>query len=170
MKLYKISEIAKTFNISRETLIYYDTINLFKPAYIDQENGYRYYNDENISDLYFISMLKKANFSLKEIKDYINCKNTSDSIELLNKKLQQIKDKISILQNSAEFISDKIQEIENISNQDGCTPFLETLNDVFVFQIEISEPKSEKELIEGIHTLNELRKKYSLEKAKRITI
>lgn len=170
MKFYKISEIAKTFNISRETLIYYDTINLFKPAYIDQENGYRYYNDENISDLYFISMLKKANFSLKEIKDYINCKNTSDSIELLNKKLQQIKDKISILQNSAEFISDKIQEIENISNQDGCTPFLETLNDVFVFQIEISEPKSEKELIEGIHTLNELRKKYSLEKAKRITI
>ena len=169
MKLYKISEIAKTFNISRETLIYYDTIHLFKPIYIDNENGYRYYNDENISDLYFISMLKKANFSLKEIKEYIQCKNTNESIDLLNKKLQQIKDKIITLEKSAEFIADKIQEIKNISNQEDCSPFLESLNDISIFQIEIFEPKSEKELIEGIHSLNILRKKYNLEKVKRIT-
>ena len=169
MKFYKISEIAKTFSISRETLIYYDTIGLFKPIYIDDENAYRYYNDENISDLYFITMLKKANFSLKEIKEYIQCKNTDDSIKLLDKKLQQIHTQISTLMKSSEFVSDKIQEIKNISNQDGCNPFLESLNNISIFQIDIFEPKSEKELIEGINSLNILRKKYNLEKAKRVT-
>ncbi|MEG3012977.1 MAG: MerR family transcriptional regulator [Cetobacterium sp.] len=170
MKLYKISEIAKTFGITRETLIYYDSIDLFKPHTTDKDSGYRYYSDESISDLYFIIMLKKNNFSLKEIKEYINCKNTTESIKLLNNKLKQIKQNIELLQQSASIISDKINEIEKISDSEGCIPFFEYIKINPTLLMSIEEPKSEKELFEGIQKLNKIRKSTGLEKAKRVTI
>lgn len=37
-----ISEMAKLHGITRQTLIHYDSIDLFKPAKVDT-NGYRYY-------------------------------------------------------------------------------------------------------------------------------
>ena len=59
-KKYKIGEVAKLFNISRRTLLHYDEIDLFKPIIIDENNGYRYYLEEQLMDLYFILDLKKA--------------------------------------------------------------------------------------------------------------
>ncbi|MFQ7474074.1 MAG: MerR family DNA-binding transcriptional regulator, partial [Anaerovoracaceae bacterium] len=38
---FSIGELSKYQNISKQTLIYYDKINLFKPAYINPSNGYR---------------------------------------------------------------------------------------------------------------------------------
>ncbi len=41
--MYAISEMASLFNVSRQTLIYYDKIGLFKPAVVN-EKGYRFYS------------------------------------------------------------------------------------------------------------------------------
>ena len=41
--LFSIGELSKLQNLSRQTLIFYDKIGLFCPAYVDPENGYRYY-------------------------------------------------------------------------------------------------------------------------------
>ena len=38
-----IGELSRYQNISKQTLIYYDQIGLFRPAYVDPDNGYRYY-------------------------------------------------------------------------------------------------------------------------------
>ncbi len=42
--LFSIGEVAKQQNISRQTLIFYDKIGLFRPAYVDPATGYRYYS------------------------------------------------------------------------------------------------------------------------------
>lgn len=42
--LFSIGEVSKYQNISKQTLIYYDKIGLFRPAYVDPDNGYRYYS------------------------------------------------------------------------------------------------------------------------------
>ena len=47
---YRITEVAKFFNISRQTLIYYDKIGLFKPHKVQDENSYRYYSSQQFSD------------------------------------------------------------------------------------------------------------------------
>ena len=52
--MYAISEMASLFNVSRQTLIYYDKIGLFKPAVVN-EKGYRFYSPTQIphaSDLH----------------------------------------------------------------------------------------------------------------------
>ena len=42
--IFTIGEIAKLFNISTKALRLYDRIDLLKPAYINEETGYRYYS------------------------------------------------------------------------------------------------------------------------------
>ena len=39
--MFSIGELASYQNISKQTLIYYDKIGLFKPAYVDPDNKYR---------------------------------------------------------------------------------------------------------------------------------
>lgn len=66
--LYGIGEMAKISNISIQTLRYYDEINLFKPAYIDPQTNYRYYQDAQLYQLDLIKSLKYVGTSLNDIK------------------------------------------------------------------------------------------------------
>lgn len=52
-----ISEMAKLHGITRQTLIHYGSIDLFKPAKVDT-NGYRYYYKYQILYLREIGFLK----------------------------------------------------------------------------------------------------------------
>lgn len=72
---YTISELARFFNISSQTLRYYDKIGLYKPAYVEKKTGYRYYTYEQFFTLSLIIQLKKLNFSLKDIQRYSDVKN-----------------------------------------------------------------------------------------------
>lgn len=69
--MYKIGDFSKKVSIPVKTLRYYDEINLFKPSYIDDFTGYRYYTDEQIEQIKKIIMLKELNLSLKNIEDYL---------------------------------------------------------------------------------------------------
>ena len=41
--MYSIGEFSKIGSVSTKTLRYYDEIGLLRPAYVDEENRYRYY-------------------------------------------------------------------------------------------------------------------------------
>jgi len=44
--MIKIKEFANLCQCSTQTLRYYDRIKLLSPAYVDDENGYRYYKHQ----------------------------------------------------------------------------------------------------------------------------
>ena len=69
--LFSIGELSKLQNISRQTLIFYDKIGLFCPAYVNPENGYRYYSAAQLDFLDTICIMKRIGFSLDEIKSYL---------------------------------------------------------------------------------------------------
>ena len=48
---FSIGELADFQQISKQTLIYYDKIGLFRPAYVDPQTGYRYYSASQIDYL-----------------------------------------------------------------------------------------------------------------------
>ena len=54
---YTVSELAKLFGISAQTLRYYDKIGLFQPDDIDETNNYRYYSYEQFFRLSMIVQL-----------------------------------------------------------------------------------------------------------------
>ncbi|URZ16578.1 MerR family transcriptional regulator [Clostridium felsineum] len=77
-----ISQMAKIHNLSRQTLIYYDKIDLFKPIYIDK-NAYRYYSVYQIPFLREICFLKSIGVKLEDIKKHIKNRDTRSAISLL---------------------------------------------------------------------------------------
>ena len=68
---FSISEFAALMGVSRQTLIYYDRIGLFRPAFrparVDRTNGYRRYTHQQISVLSAIQTLAELGLSLREI-------------------------------------------------------------------------------------------------------
>ena len=67
MKL-KIREFAKLTGVSVRTLHFYDEIGLLKPSSVDEQNGYRFYDEQTLMRMQEILFYRELNFSLKEIR------------------------------------------------------------------------------------------------------
>lgn len=98
--MYRIGEFSKMTDLSIRTLRYYDSIGLLIPYEIDRFTGYRYYTDDNLSEVYLIKLLRSVNFSLEEILMYKSCLNekiVDNKIEELNKSIKDLENKVQKL-------------------------------------------------------------------------
>ena len=63
---YRIGEIAKTCNVNKKTIRYYERIGLIsEPTRTD--SGYRLYSDETVNRILFIKRIQDLGFTLTEI-------------------------------------------------------------------------------------------------------
>jgi len=69
---WRIKEFADYTSVSVRTLHYYDQIGLLKPASVDQNNGYRYYNEISLQRMQEILFYRELDFSLKEISEILS--------------------------------------------------------------------------------------------------
>ncbi len=95
-KFLTISEMAKYAGISRRTLIYYDQIDLFKPAKIG-ENGYRYYGIDQYFELDVILILKNLDVPLYEIQTFLHNRNVDYVLEGFMRQRQKVDEQINKL-------------------------------------------------------------------------
>ena len=72
MTLYKISAFSRLGQVSIKALRLYDQRNLLKPAQVDAETGYRYYQIEQLQRLHRILALKAMGLSLEQIGQILN--------------------------------------------------------------------------------------------------
>lgn len=108
---FLIGELSRIFNISTDTLRYYDKIGLLKPEY-DKTNNYRYYSVENFFALSRILFLKNLDISMKDIKNYFNDQDKNHLLKLLKNEEDAIDAKINRLMNLKGKIESKIDLIE----------------------------------------------------------
>lgn len=104
---YTIGEVAKKLQVSTRTLRFYEEKGLVRPAYIE-ENGYRFYEKDQIKQLELILFLKELGFSLKQIKMLIQDEHGSQSLELL------LKEQYQENQRKIDEISKKQMQIEHL--------------------------------------------------------
>lgn len=71
MKMH-IREFAKLTGVSVRTLHYYDEIGLLKPCFVDEQNGYRFYDESSLERMQEILFYRELDFPLKEIKVIIS--------------------------------------------------------------------------------------------------
>lgn len=79
----KIGEFAKMCGTKISVLRHYDKEKLLEPQHTDVFSGYRYYTSEQILVFYRINALKKAGFSLQEIREIISGRKTNKEIEAI---------------------------------------------------------------------------------------
>lgn len=79
----KIGEFAKMCGTKISVLRHYDREKLLEPQYTDNFSGYRYYASEQILTFYRINALKKAGFSLQEIREILSERKSNKEIEAI---------------------------------------------------------------------------------------
>lgn len=79
----KIGEFAKMCGTKISVLRHYDREKLLEPQYTDKFSGYRYYSSEQILTFYRINALKKAGFSLQEIKEIITERKSNKEMNVI---------------------------------------------------------------------------------------
>lgn len=142
--LFSIGELSKLQNISRQTLIFYDHIGLFCPAYINPDNGYRYYSSAQLDYLDTICIMKKIGFSLEEIKTHMNSYTIDNSIIALRKQLDTIEREIDELQMIKSRVEHRCVQLEKaISIRDTSSAVtLETINRQYILIQKVDKPNS----------------------------
>lgn len=109
---YTSGQFAGKAGVSVRTIRFYDKENILKPSYVN-ENGKRFYSDEDFARLQQVLLLKYLGFSLEDIRG-ITVSDT-DSHMLLNSLRIQSKlmaDKIEQMQLVAQTIRDTTAAIE----------------------------------------------------------
>ena len=121
------SAFAKLCNTNKRTLIHYDEIGLFQPAYTD-ERGYRYYSESQCDVFFTITCLKDLGMPLKEIKTYIDNRNPEDLTAMLLAQQKKVQQELLHLKRIEQVIRTKLElvtEGTGIQFQNGLSkPFL----------------------------------------------
>lgn len=118
MKKYlTISEMAKYAGISRRTLIYYDQIDLFKPAKVG-ENGYRYYGIDQYFELDVILLLKNLDVSLEDIHIFLKNRNVDYVLDGFMRQKQKVDEQIDQLKGVRGALDSYIERYTTLKNFD----------------------------------------------------
>ncbi|MDD4839829.1 MAG: MerR family transcriptional regulator [Clostridia bacterium] len=72
--LFQIGEVVALFDISRKMLLNYENHGLIKPAIIDENTGYRYFDSYTIARVQLILDLRKTGMSISDIDKYLKGK------------------------------------------------------------------------------------------------
>jgi DNA-binding transcriptional MerR regulator len=67
----QIKEFAEVTGVSVRTLHYYDEIGLLVPAFVEQNTGYRYYDETSLLRMQEILFYRELDFSLKSIGEIL---------------------------------------------------------------------------------------------------
>lgn len=70
--MYRIGQFSKLGRVTIKTLRHYDEVGLLTPAYVDEENGYRYYTAQQLFRLNEIVALRQMGFSITEITSIVD--------------------------------------------------------------------------------------------------
>ena len=94
--LFPITQAAAACGLSRSTLMRMEEKGLLAPAYISESNGWRYYDNHNISRILQIQQFQSMGFNAKETSAYFT--QGGDAAELL----ATLEDKLNLLQRNVE--------------------------------------------------------------------
>lgn len=116
---YTVKEVSKLSGVSVRTLHYYDEIGLLQPAYYG-ENGYRFYEEEQLLRLQQILFFRELNFTLTEVKAVIDS-DTFNQVEALcahRKLLQQRTERMQQLMQTIDRTIDHLKGEIHMANEE----------------------------------------------------
>ncbi|WP_039764160.1 MerR family transcriptional regulator [Caldicellulosiruptor sp. F32] len=112
-----ITEVSKKYGISAHTLRYYERIGLI-PKAKRNENGIRYYTEEDCRWIEFILCMRKAGVEIETLLEYVNLLHRGDeTIEQRRQLLIKQRDKLILrmeeIKKALEKLNYKIKDYES---------------------------------------------------------
>ena len=117
-RYFTSGEFARQANVTLRTIRFYDARNLLKPSFRN-ENGNRYYTDEDLARLQQILLLKYLGFSLEEIREMLmvsmDLHFLEESLSIQKKLVQERIDELHAVLEAIDETSEAIHEEEQIN-------------------------------------------------------
>ncbi|SER05460.1 MerR family transcriptional regulator [Piscibacillus halophilus] len=141
--MYQVKEVSELSGVSVRTLHHYDNIGLLQPSKV-ADNGYRYYNDENLKQLQQILFFKELDFSLNQIKEIMDDPEFNQKETLMNQRhlLEKKKHRLEKLINTIDETIDSMEEGKNMSNKKMFESF--NMDDIKAHQEKYAKETEEK--------------------------
>ena len=114
--MLSIGEFSRAGQVTIKALHHYDKLDLLKPAYIDPQSGYRYYESSQIEQLLLIQRLKRYGFSLSQIQQFLSTQNPEIRIAQLSAQKQLLKEKIKESRLILHELEEYLDEFERTGN------------------------------------------------------
>ncbi|AAT75528.1 HTH transcriptional regulator merR family [Mesoplasma florum L1] len=113
-----IKEIATIFDVSEQTIRFYDSKGLL-PFFEREDNNYRYTTVENLQWFKMVFLLRSAGMEIKNIKEYINLCMEGDStvpqrLKIIQDQKKDLVSKIKGLQSELELLTSKEKHYKKI--------------------------------------------------------
>lgn len=158
-KLFTIGQFAALHGINKKTLMWYDEIGLFKPAFIHEENGYRLYSYYQSTELEVILLLRDMNVPIRDIQEFMKNRSAGSMADLLRDKISELDRTIQGLKAVRSKLCSRRQEMTELLDLDSPrSPSLER-EPQYLATVQTSPEKS---LEDEIELILEQTKKYQL--------
>lgn len=113
-KEYSIGEICSLYQLGADSLRYYEKKGLLHPA--RKSNGYRLYTLKDIWKLNIIKDLRKLDFSIPQIKEYLENRTLHHTISMLEKEINIIEEKIKPLELLQQKLNQKLSDLKALQH------------------------------------------------------
>jgi DNA-binding transcriptional MerR regulator len=141
--MMRIGEVAKQFDISNRTLRHWEEMGILES--VRAENSYRYYDENNLTRIKQIVLLRKLKMPIADIEQIFIADNLEIAIELLIKHLESLKHDVRVYYSLITIIEKLIKNANDVRNLSQVFYYLEMQNvDVtsendIISQIKLSE-------------------------------
>lgn len=104
-----VTQLARTCNISRATLLYYEREGLLLPA-CRSDNGYRWYGDAEIARLKNIVSYRSYGIPVARIKELLNRSDDQSQAEIMRQHFNNLENEINTLRQQQKAIVVLLQD------------------------------------------------------------
>lgn len=113
----KIKEVATNFNLTADTLRYYERVGLLKPI-SKNKSGVREYQEEDLKRIEFVKCMRGAGISIDILKEYLELFEQGDSTLMARRSLlvgeqKKLEQKIKDMEEALHKLEYKIELYDN---------------------------------------------------------
>ena len=125
MKALTVNGVVKATGLSRETLRYYEKMELLNPQR-QASNGYRVYVADDLERLEFIFRTKKAGFTIRKIRELLNLKKSVNATcrlgrDMANEQIHLVDEQIAALKDVRGILTDFAAQCEKEGLDEPCS-------------------------------------------------
>lgn len=131
--LAKIGEVALKYNISSRTLRYWEEAGILSSIRLD--NGYRFYDDANITRIKQIIMLRKLRLPIRDIQGILVSNELSCAIDALQKHLGDTRQEAEDLNALIIVLERLIEAIESRNNLSEVFKYLDAPDNIAILEL-----------------------------------
>ena len=115
--MYKINELSSLFDVSTNTIRRYEDYGYISPSR-DDENNYRYYSEEDIDKLVYVSKSRGFGFSHTDISDMTKA-SIYDLVDIYEKRNLEFDEEIKLLQEKKNRLKNDLKLLINCRDNVG---------------------------------------------------